>query len=710
MSLKTLMAPTSIGIVGVTDRPDSFGMYAASNALRGGNTDRIYFIHPRRKSLFGKECFHSLSDLPETVGCVAICTPADSVNGILKEAGELGISTAIVFASGFSEEGTRKGTRLEEELIETAKIYGITMLGPNCTGIYNGRYGTFLWGMPLPEQMGTRGGKVGIVAQSGAVVGTTLHAGYVNIGCAISSGNGNLVTLEECTEYLIDDEDVSVVSVYVEGIRDAETFTRALAKAAGKRKPVVILKGGRSERGAASVTSHTGSIAGSQRVCESVFRKFGALLVDDFEQFLCASHMLSILDGHYPEKPQFGAITLSGGENVICADLADRYGVELPGLSVETQDRMREYLPGFATPKNPLDATTDLYGNPKKISGLIKAFEQEESVGGVILGAFIGLEARPIWKTFCESTAGTRREGCGKPVFVVPAREGTRNGELRGILEEAGIPLLSAIQTSMKCLGELSLFLQNKAQKRTLEVLCAQAKRKSGCILSEFESKNILRSIGVPVPSQKLVTNRTGLTEALKDMRFPLVFKINSPDIPHKSDAGGVKLGVKDETEAASAWDEIILDVSKHVPGARFDGILVQEMALEGIEMIMGVVNDVQFGTMFLVGTGGRFVEVFEDVALYPLPLSPPEASEMLRTLKSYRLLTGYRGMPAYDLDSLIEVMVRVADYGWKHKDRIREIEINPIILYPRGKGVCAVDALVVEYADDKTHSSTSSV
>ncbi len=700
MSLEKLIRPKSMAIIGVTDREGSFGMHTARNALESENTDRIYFVHPKRDELFGKKCYPSLKDLPETVDCVILCTPARTVNGLLKEAGGLGVRAAMVFASGFSEELTPEGIGLEKEMVDIGREYDMKILGPNCMGIFNNVDKINMWGLGFPEEIGTNGGGIGIVAQSGSIAATLVHTGYINSAYAISSGNGNVTPLEEFFDFLVDDDHVKVVSLYLEGVKDAKLFTQALSKAAKQKKPVVVLKAGRSEKGATSAASHTGNLAGSREAYQSVFQKFGVIVVEDLEQLICMTQLLSILDGRYPEKPTFGTVTLSGGENVIYADLADEYGVELPDILDSTKEEMRNYLPSFATPKNPLDATTALFRSEDKVIGLMKAFEKDPNIGGVLLGGTLGVKFSIIWKIFCESIVKAKEHGCTKPAFLSPPREGAVHSDYRKIVENGGIPLLSSVGTGMKCLNRLAGFVTYSPTKKTLDVAVPEAKKngRDSYALSEFDSKQEIERYGVPVPVQKVVDIRADLPEALQDMSFPLVLKINSPDILHKSDVGAVKLSINNEAEATAAFDEIMTNIKSNAPDAKLEGMLVQEMAPQGVETIIGVTSDIQFGPMLMVGLGGVFVEIFNDVVLYPVPLNKEEAIDMIRQLKGFKLLNGYRGQPPCDLEALAEVMVKVSDYASEHKDDIKELDLNPVFVYPEGKGVCAADAMIVKY------------
>jgi acetate---CoA ligase (ADP-forming) len=476
-----------------------------------------------------------------------------------------------------------------------------------------------------------------------------------------------------------------------------------LKKAAEKRKPVVILKGGRSEIGAVSAASHTGNLAGSKEAYDAVFRKFGVIQVEDLEQFICMSQTLSVLNGHLPKKPTYAGINLSGGENTLFADLAAKYQVELPELSDETKAEMKQYLPGFATPKNPLDATTALFRNEGKVIGLLKALENEPDIGGVVLGGNIGMKFMDIWEIFCQSIAKAKEQGFTKPAFVMPPYEATRHPEYRKILESAGIPLMSAVSTGMQCLSKLADFVKYNPEEKTLKIAAPQGDltQKDTYALSEYESKNELSAVGLPIPSQKLVKNAVDLSGILEELLYPLALKISSPDILHKSDIGAVKLNIANAEEASSAYEEILANVSEHAPDAALEGILVQEMADPGVEMIIGVTSDVQFGPMLMVGMGGVFVEIFKDVALAPVPICKPEALDMLHQLKGYKLLSGYRGEAPCDVEALADMMVSVSDYANKNKNTLKEMDLNPVFVYPEGKGVCAADAVLVKYEDE---------
>lgn len=700
MNLEKLIKPRSIAVVGVTDKP-GFGRGAAQGALNSRNSDRAYFVHPKRMELFGKKCYPSISALPEVVDCVVLCTSCATIPGLLTEAGEAGVGAAVVYASGFSEEGTPEGHALEDQVKEIAKKYDMAILGPNCMGIINNIEKVNMWGGHTFWDLEDTAHGIAIIAQSGFVSAEILNTDFFNVSYAISSGNGNICTLEDFLDFVIRDDKVHVVALYLEGVRNAGRFLEALKHAAELRKPVVILKAGRSAIGAIAAASHTGSMAGSSKAFESIFEKYGVIFAKTLEEFMCLAQTMSVLKGNFPEKKEYAVISFSGGESTLSADIAEETGVALAQLSDETKQEIKKYIPGFAAAKNPLDATTSLFHDDDKTIGLLKAFQNDPAVGAITIGTNVKKDGDATTNELCGAIAKARAQGVTKPMLAIPSLEGYRYRESRRVLENAGIPLMSSMGTSFSCLKQLADFSEYDYKKRTL-IPCAACPHDDSktVALSEFDSKAEMRSYGVPVPDQTIARSEEEVVAAVERMKKPLVFKINSSEILHKTDAGGVKLNIHTAEEGLAAYREILANVKRTMPNAATDGVLVQEMAPAGVEIIIGVTNDKQFGPMLLVGMGGVFVEIFRDAALYPVPLNHWEAKEMLKKLKSYKMLTGYRGSKPCDIDALADMMVKIADYAYQNRDTVKEMDLNPVFVYPEGEGVCAVDALIVKYTD----------
>ena len=697
MGLEKVICPRSAAVVGPTDKPGSFGRYAAENALRSAIADHVYFVHPKRDELFGKKCYRALKDLPEVVDCVIICTPAVTVNTILTEAGELGVGGAVVYASRFSEVKSEEGHRLEAEMAEICKRYGIKLIGPNCVGVANNLDSTYIWGLNPPFEYHPMKKGTGVIAQSGSLIGGICHKDHTNVAMAISSGNGNIVPLEECMEYMVDNPGITSIVVYMEGIKDGVRFYTALEKAAKLRKPIVLLKAGKSKQGAKSAASHTGNMAGNTAIFDAVFRKYGVLSVDSVDEIVCMAQMISILNGNYPKQPGVATISFSGGESTVMADVCEAAGLELPDIAPHTAAEINQYIPDFASAKNPLDATTSMFTQEENFRKVFSAMAEDPSVGSIVLNMELtGAEnARHRCSMYALKSYAQGSPKTAVP-FVHPIYENTRNPQWVAELAEVGIPVLGCGESGLKALRKVIAFAQYDPDAHDLGHITRNIHLgKERTALSEFESKQFLRSCGIPVPGQFTAATEEELVAGLADMKYPVVLKIDSPDISHKTEAGGVVLNIQTQADACQAFRKIMESCKAYNPSANLRGVLVQEMVPAGVEVIVGVKNDPQLGPMLLTGLGGIFTEIFRDTAILPCPVSKEEAMGMLKSLKSYKLLTGFRGADPCDVDALADIMVKVSQFALDKQDEIAEMEMNPVIV--RKDQAVVVDALIIK-------------
>jgi acyl-CoA synthetase (NDP forming) len=543
------------------------------------------------------------------------------------------------------------------------------------------------------------------LAQSGAVALQLMNIDYMNISYSVSSGNNAVVDIVDYLEFMVDDEYTNVIALYLEGVRDAERFTQVLAKAAQKRKPIVMLKSGISAKGQRAAAAHTGNLAGSSATFDALFERFGVIRVYDMEELLSTSLLFSSLK-NLPEQGTFAIMNLSGGDTVISADLAYLYNIELPDFHAETLAKLRELLPDYATPNNPLDMTATLAYDPERYRQTLRTVMADPSIGMVLVGATIPEQLTPANRmqqlSRINGILDVAKEPGSKPIGLLSSISGKRAAEIREMCYEAHVPILPCPKYSFSSLKSLTKFINYNPHAVTMEVAVLSDADKAGKenlevrTLSEHESKELLRQYGIPVPKERVVKSETELVASLETIGYPAVLKIDSPDVPHKSDVGAVKLNIKSETDALAAYKEILANVAAHKPEARINGVLVQQMLPKGLEAIVGISRDDQFGPMVLVGLGGVFVEVFKDAALKPIPLSKKEALEMIDSLKAAPLFKGYRGAEVLDLDALAEVIVSVARLAADKRAEIRELDINPLFVYPQGKGVGVADALVV--------------
>lgn len=697
MNLNKLLKPTSVAVIGASEK-EGFGGDVCRNILSYvEDRSHVYFIHPKRDSVFGVPCYKSISDVPENVDLMVICTSQKTVIPLLQEGAKKGVGGAVVFASGYGEVGTAEGKQNEAELIAAAKELNIAVMGPNCAGFVN--YIDNVQAFAFISAKRDRKGSVGVVSQSGQLCLSMMDDPGMRFSYNISAGNGKIVQMEDYMDFLVDDEDTKVVSIYIEGVKNADKFAAVLKKAAEKRKPVVILKAGRSAKGGAIAASHTGSLSGSDASFDAVLKKFGAIRVDDLEELIAMSLMLSTMK-RMPEKATFASMNLSGGETGICADVGSLNGIEYPDFTEETLKKLKEQLPSYASPNNPLDMTASLSYDADLYAGALRTVMDDPNIGMVLIGYTLLLEiADPCIHYMYKGIEKVVQEKGGncKPIAMIPFAENTRNPEYQEKLFQIGVPVLPPPVYAFKLLRHLADFIAYEPEAKTLELAVGHPKSEETQALSEHESKQELKVYGVLVPDEVIVTSKEEAAQFTKNHPDPLVMKVESADILHKSDVGGVKLNVCGPEAAEKAYEEIMESVTAKRPDAHINGILTVPMLDAGVEIIIGVNNDPQFGPMIMVGMGGVFVEVFKDVALYPAPLKEEEALEMLKSLKSFKLLNGYRGTEKCDIKALCQTIVAISNYAQANKDVLKELDINPLFVYPEGKGVGVADALIVK-------------
>ncbi len=699
-NIESLFKPKSVAIIGVSDKP-GFGSGAAREIAKGALADHAYYIHPKRDELFGRKCYRSLSELPEKVECVVLCTNAKYVNDYVEEAGRLGAKAAVVYASGYREEHSEEGNQREEELLAICEKYNMALSGPNNMGLCNRVDKCNLRPAGPSNQLDIDIDKgLGIIGQSGYILTNIYNNCFENTAYIISSGNGNRVRLEDYMLYLAENEHCNAIAIYLEGIKDAAVFTKALKIARENGKPVIILKSGRGQRGVKAASSHTGQMAGAYTAYKSVFDKYGVITCTTLDEFVATAKLFTILGKNLPKKNGVAAINFSGGENTLCADLTEEYGIEMPTFAQETKEKLETLIPSYSTVNNPLDPTTTMFGEVDKVKEMLETMANDPNIGLVLLGDDLNDPAAPKDITINKVVQLLRQEGKNFPIVLVPSFELRRNEEIKAELAKNGVPLLGPGRVGYSALKHLFDYINYDAQKKTLEIAAPDKSIEKGnkVSLSEGDSKLEMARYGIPVPKQFIAQSVEELEKRWDEVEKPLVLKINSPDISHKTDAGGVKLNINELEEAKKAFEEIYKNCRAYKADARLEGILVQEMAPAGTEMIVGVTVDDQFGPMVLVGMGGIFVEVFKDVAVNVCPVGKDEALAMIGSLKSSKLLKGYRGSEPLDIDALAEIIVKVSQYAGEHKDDLAELDLNPVIVYPKGKGVKVVDALIVRY------------
>lgn len=699
MDISKLLRPRAVAVVGASEK-SGFGGDTCRNILENqADTSHVYPVNPKKETVFGKKCYPTLADLPEEIDLVILCTSQKTIVDFLKQAKAKGAGAAVVYASGYSEVGTAEGKAFEKELVDAAKALDMVVMGPNCAGYIN--FGDDIFSFAFIGDYKGKKGNIGFVSQSGQFCIDMMKSAEMKYSFAISAGNSAMVQMEDYLNFLIDDSNTKVIALYLEGVKNPHKFEACLQKAMEKKKPVVILKAGRSPKGQATAASHTGSMAGSDKTYDAVFEKFGVIRADDMQDLRSTASLLATLRV-LPKKPAFSAMCLSGGETAVSADTGFLHGIEYPDFSEVTLKKLNDMLPDFATPRNPLDMTAALCYDADAFASGITTVMSDPSIEMGLVGLTISDKVTVSNDIMFEGIRRAFEQIPDKPLAVMSFMEAARNKELVERFQNAGIPVLPTTKYGFRALQHLQDFISHDTIKREARLAIPEAHSANTRALSEYESKKLLADNGVPVDLGYIAKTKAEIKEYAEKIGYPLVMKVESNDILHKSDVGGVMLNIKSLEQAEEAYDKILANAVQHAPNAKINGILMQKMLKAGTEMIIGLNSDPQFGPMLLVGMGGVFVEVFKDAALYPVPLNHDEALHMLQSLKSFKLLNGYRGNPPADIEALTDMMVKISDFAYRKKDTLKELDMNPLFVYPKGEGVAIADALAVMYEEEK--------
>jgi acyl-CoA synthetase (NDP forming) len=708
MNLAPLMKPASIAVVGASQRMTRATRVVA-NLQRFGYAGRIFPINPRYTDVLGLTCYPDLVSTPERADTVVVAIPAEQVPGVLRDAVATGVRGAIVLSSGFAESGAA-GQQRQAELERLARDHGLLICGPNCYGVFNIRLGAAAFSADMAEPL--RPGAVGVVSQSGgfshAIGEYLMQQRCVGLSYIVSCGNQAGLTVEDYIAYLVEDDGTAVVGAFVEGFKKPDTFRHAASRARALRKPIVALKVGRSENARQAMLAHTGSLAGTSEIIEAVLRQSGVVLVSSLNEMIDTLALLSATRRHTRHSWRVGILSGLGGECGRAADAADRAGVELPPLSAASVETMRGFMPDFANPRNPLDGTGAMYEDARLFPRLFDVMLREDTVDvvAVNLRANVprpggGAPSRPFSRAMIDALP--RSEGRLVLAFSSFAG-GDLDQEVIRPLADAGIPFLEGTETTMLALRharEHRHFL-DRADIAPASATATRARpaappasaRRQGT-LGNAEAMQLLREFGVPLAETIAVKDADAAAAAADRLGYPVVLKIDSADIAHKTDVGGVRIGCADAAAVRIGFGEMLDEVRRRTPAARLDGALVQRMVTGGREMILGIKTDPLFGPAVVCGFGGIFVEQLRDVSLRVPPIGPADAAAMLAELRGAAILSGVRGRAPADTRALTDAIVRIAALADAHRHSLRALDINPLVVLDDGRGVVAVDWLI---------------
>jgi len=699
-NLQTIFYPESIAVIGTNKVRGTVPGDIFINILQTGFQGIIYPVSPREKSISGVKAYKYVLDIPDEVDLGVIVFPSSVCKLALDQCGQKGIKSVIIISAGFREVGS-KGLEKEQELLEIAGKYGISFIGPNCLGVINTDplsrlNASFARSFPVE-------GSIAFLSQSGALCTAVLdYAQAKNIGFSkfVSFGNKADISEIELLYYLMDDPKTKVILLYLEEITDGRALIKAAREVIEKsHKPILILKSGRTEEGASAAASHTGSLAGRDDICEAAFRQAGIIRCSNIEEMFNIA--IAFVYQPPPKSNRVAIITNAGGPGVLTTDAVIREGLQLSGFSDETTLLLKKSLPTTANINNPVDVIGDARAD--RYGAAISATLKDDNVDGI----FVILTPQSM--TDIESIARevSRVSGISdKPVYTsfmgqADVAEGVR------ILEHSDIPhyiLPESMCKPFKTVHDFNRYVNNlkkssllseRQSNETAGNLITDAVNSGKKYLNELDSLKILESYDLPVPDRRVATSSKEAGLLAAETGFPAVMKVISDDIIHKFDIGGVVLNINSAGEAEQAYNRIIDAVSSKAPGSKIDGIQVTRQIQNGLEVILGIKKDPSFGSVIMFGLGGIFVEIFRDVSFRVAPIDRDTATEMIKDIKSYNLLTGVRGTRPRDIEAIAEAIVKLS---WLAMDcpQIKELDINPLIVMEKGFGCVIADANII--------------
>jgi acetyltransferase len=717
-NLQYLFNPRSIAILGASSNFNKVSGRPLSYMLRFGYPGKIYPINPKYEEISDVKCYPTVKDVPGEIDILMVIIPAKEILPNLELGLEKKVKAAVIVSGGFSEVG-EEGRKLQAQLTSFARDTGMLIYGPNTTGflsLVNRAVATFSQGLEVIEEMIP--GRTGLITQSGAF-GAAIFVRAMRVGLGFShwAATGNEADLEFCDflEYMVDDPHTHVIAGFLATVNDGQKLIQGLDRAAQKGKPVVLLKVGGTEAGKRAAYSHTGTIVGSARAYDAVFRQKGVILARDMAQLI--DHSMALASTALPKGKKVGIMTESGGGGVLLTERCSELGMEVSEILGPTREKLKEVVPSLGSVKNPVDLTGQSLGNPALVKEAVKVMLESDEFDVVVP---LLLMSKATAEKKAKDLSELFHQHKGQKVMVACWPEGPR--EWIKFLMEKGIHVSATPSRCARTLGALVNYasflkkyhkasalesdvieaLPGDRKERALEVI-REVENKGEGRLNEYEGKRLLKAYGIPTAEEGLVTSLEEAVEIADKIGYPVVAKLISPDIPHKTEAGVVALNIEAESKLRVVFQELMDRAKAFNPDARVDGVLIQEMVSEpGVETIVGVSHEKPFGPTILFGLGGVFVEAMQDVAIRILPITRKDAEDMVQQIRGYTLLKGTRGRNPVDMEALYSVLLKAGCLAYDLKEIIAEIDINPLIVMEDGKGTRAVDALVLLHEKGK--------
>lgn len=697
--LHRVLNPRSIAVVGASPRPGSFGERLLDNL--GGYVGRIHPINAKYERLGDRTCYPTLAALPEVPDCVAVTVPREAAEAVVLEAARIGAGGIILYASGYAETGKKERIAEQERLAAIATDQGIRILGPNCLGIANYQIGARITFAEYPAPRPPRRPAVGIASQSGALSQSLAQA--IECGASVShvfsAGNQCDVDVADLVAYLADDPHCDAIACAFEGLAQPQRLLEAAQLAWSAGKPLLVNKIAIGELGARAAVSHTGSLAGSNAAYRAAFERAGMIVIEDFESLMEAAAFFS--KAPPPKAKGVAVVATSGGAAIMAADKAEAYAIPLPQPSDPVRRVLEEHIPDFGSARNPCDVTAQVVNNPQSLWACGEALMSDEAYGAVVLPQPVAFDFhKPRIAALSEMSKRHGKITCN--VLISAWLQGP------GSMEAEFDPHVALFRSMDRCFATLAAWQDRERKRatgpRVLERISDQAAAlqaaalldgASGPTLTEREAKAVLAAYGVPVVTEKLVNTADEAMEAAALLGYPVALKVESPDLPHKTEAGVIRLNMRGKEEVSRAFAEVVTNARKVVPPARINGVLVQPMIPPGVEIVVGARIDPLFGPLIVAGLGGTLVELLKDTAVQLAPVTRSEAREMLERLKGAAILRGFRGSEPVDVEQLAGIICRLSELAADQHERIAELDVNPLIC--AGRRIVAVDALIAK-------------
>lgn len=683
-----------VAVIGASEDVTKIGGRPVQLLRKYGYAGPIYPINPKGGTIQGLTAYASILDAPTAPDMAILAVPVEATLQAVRDCASRGVSGVIVLTSGFAEAGP-EGAVIQSEMVSVARSHGMRLLGPNCLGTVNvvdNIVGSFSIAL---EQNMPPAGHVGIVSQSGNI-GSFAMQNMAQRGQGVSrfiaTGNEADVDVADGIAALVDDPDTRVILCCMETCRDADRLIAALEAARRRKKPVVVLKIGATAQGQAAAASHTGALTGSDAVFDAVFRRHGAVRVRSFEDLLGVGQAVALLGaGRLPDSTAVTLVAASGGFGIMMADAMVEAGMTLPQLDDSTRALIREAVPTAGT-NNPVDASAQMSARPDILLKMLTALQNDSNGSTLVLLLALSLYNPRLRGVYMEALASIRASHPDRLLLIIsqgPA-DAVAGIQALGIPVFPNIPSAATGLASLVALGRLGQGSAAQAYDGPVDSVDPQV------FDNEFHAKQALAAAGISVPSEAVVGSADDAVRSARATGYPVVLKIVSKEIAHKTEVGGVALNLRDDAAVREAHARLLANARHHAPRAVIDGVLVAPMVSGGVEMIAGISRDPVFGPVVMVGLGGIHAEILRDVAVQVAPVSEDEALQMIRSLKMFALLDGARGQPKADVAAAARTVARLSAFACRHAADVAEIDMNPILVRPEGEGVLVLDALML--------------